>query len=224
MWSAQNITRGASLGGVDLWSGLTGATEANRINEMNYALSRENYEWQKYVQQQTWEREDNAFTRKVADLRNAGLSPILATSGASGSPTGGVVSTQAPKQDYQRVNLMEMVQTAISIISMVSNVGKTLADTNLATEKAKGETLTNVIKGVDAVNSAGSGVGDKGSGFGKIFKDFFGITNKEYPIEKPSPVPGTPAGDANNGFIHKLIDGFINPKKQPLNEERFKKR
>ncbi|WGL31444.1 DNA pilot protein [Dipodfec virus UOA04_Rod_1057] len=64
---------------------------------MNAIQRKKEFEYQKQLQQQIFEREDTAAQRKATDLAKAGLSKTLAAGG--GAQAGAVVQTQAPTMD-----------------------------------------------------------------------------------------------------------------------------
>lgn len=68
----------------------------------NLKAQREQLDYTKWAQKETWKREDNAVQRRVNDLRAAGLSPVLAA--------GSSASASAPV----RVNAPQMREGAVS--------------------------------------------------------------------------------------------------------------
>lgn len=75
-----------------------------KANDQNAAIARQNFnqqqanlDYQKAVQQQTWQREDTAWQRAVQDIQKTGMSP-LALSGGAGA--GQVVSTTAAQNNF----------------------------------------------------------------------------------------------------------------------------
>lgn len=75
----------------------------NKTNETNKEINQQQLDYNAAMTQQSWERDDNAHQREVADLEAAGLSPIAASgSGAmNSSPLGAPspIAMQAPQID-----------------------------------------------------------------------------------------------------------------------------
>lgn len=89
---------------------------------LNYISQIQNLDYQKQLQKQIFEREDNAVSRRAADLQKAGLSKTLAA--GDGASSGAVVSTRAPE-----LNLLDRVSTGLGYAQQVANIEKTNADT-----------------------------------------------------------------------------------------------
>lgn len=66
------------------------------VDQRNYEHTKEVYEYQKALQEQMFQREDNAVQRRTADLRAAGINPVLAAGQAAGA--GSNIGVTAPHQ------------------------------------------------------------------------------------------------------------------------------
>lgn len=99
-------------------------TVNQQIAEQNLAFQRENFEYQKALQQKIFDREDSAYQRTVADMRQAGLSPLM-MNGTNGA--GEAIQTEPLNNPYQhqdRSNLSALVDIGNFANSVYGNYQK----------------------------------------------------------------------------------------------------
>lgn len=111
----------------EMWNTIFPARKANQIAEQNLQFQRDKLQYDKDLQQTIFDREDTASQRKVDDLRQAGLSPLL----AAGQPAkaGGVVPTKAPERTLQDVQMR--TANIHNALGTIATVGKTFAEIDL---------------------------------------------------------------------------------------------
>ena len=83
-----------------------------KTNDANVSAQNANLDYQKAVQQQTWQREDTAWQRAISDIQKTGMSP-LALSGGAGA--GQVVSTSAVQSSAPQIDAGAIANSAANV-------------------------------------------------------------------------------------------------------------
>lgn len=97
--------------------------------QKNLEAQQEQQEYQRQLQQQMFDREDNSVARRIADLRANGLSPVLgAGQGASAGP---VVSSQAPQREDTSGMIPALLMFMMNMMKMDTDVSKTVVQKDL---------------------------------------------------------------------------------------------
>lgn len=93
-----------------------------------------NFEYQKSLQNQIFNREDNAVQRRVQDLQAAGLSKTLAAGDGAGA--GSVVSTSPFSGSFNgkvpQMSQIDLVSTGLQLASAMANIRQVSAETENA--------------------------------------------------------------------------------------------
>lgn len=201
------FTLGAAAVGLGAASGLA-----------NTYMQWQNLNWQKSVQNKMFNREDSSIQRRVADLKAAGLSPVLAA--GQGASAGPVVSTHAPElpqnTGQQILDLMRMkneFETSATQRALMQSQAK-LADANAKVAGTVGR-----IKGVEANTVEDSGNPGQ-SQVGKTLNDLTGTFNTFVDrVTGKKSMPGTKEPIKGNAFTgissqaNKTVNQIINKTK-----------
>lgn len=97
------ITGAATIGAglINYFSGQDANNTNKKIARENLQLQREQFEYQKKLQQEIFAREDSAHQREVTDLRAAGINPLATANGGQGAAAGSVVPLTEMQNNYE---------------------------------------------------------------------------------------------------------------------------
>lgn len=114
------------------------ASRQNQIANNNFELQRDQYEYQKQLNQLTMEREDTAVQRRADDLIAAGLDPSLAAGSAASSST--FSSAPAPQREQTKqaeaFDIMQTMMMATDFATSATNASSAWHNAEIAKAQA----------------------------------------------------------------------------------------
>ena len=185
------------LGG-SIVGGLIDTFVGKSASDDNYKMQKKVLEYQKEAQQTAWRREDNAVQRRVADLRAAGLSPVLAA--GQGAQASGPIQVTAPQYNKQWSigQALDKADAAMALMQGKANIAYTDAQKDYIKKQMESIDLQNKLMRHDLSIILNDGLPSKTSPFGSMYRDaraFFDQTVDMFKTESTGSinVPGLEA-------------------------------
>lgn len=104
----------------------------------DYFTQNRQFEYDKQVQQKTWDREDNSIQRRVEDLTKAGLSPVLAA--GTGAQASAPIRAQVPGAGIGNT-AAEMMQLRSALMRQKQDIATSAAQEKLNQVQAENAEL-----------------------------------------------------------------------------------
>ena len=109
--------------------------------EQNLKHQEDVFDWQKSAQQTTWDREDTSVQRRVADLKSAGMSPVLAA--GQGAQTSAPIQVTAPQK--QIIDPTQQAMMVMSMLTQKADISRTYAQEKLLNQQVQQSASQNAL-------------------------------------------------------------------------------
>lgn len=139
----------SGIGGIGI--GIANSVSNAEINKKNYELQKDWQNYQKQLQREIFQREDNAIQRRVSDIAAAGGNPAMAWETGNGASAGSIVDTSAPQRahdDYGQLmnSSLAMFAGGLKQFQEARLMDAQIKNLNAVTSKTDSETITEEIR------------------------------------------------------------------------------
>lgn len=146
-------------GGASILSSLIGAGGQASANSANLAAVQATNAMQMQLAQEQMDFQERmfntAYQRATADMRAAGINPMLAVNqGGASTPGGAMAQLQAPEFKNAAPDFSGVASSAMQVASGLTGLDKTRADTDVAKSAAKLNDAATLKAGQETVTSA----------------------------------------------------------------------
>lgn len=139
----------SGIGGIGI--GIANSVQNAEINKKNYELQKDWQNYQKQLQREIFQREDNAIQRRASDIATAGGNPAMAWETGNGAGAGSIVDTSPPQQapyDYSQLmnSSLSMFAGGLKQFQEARLIDAQIKNLSAVTDKTDAETITEEIR------------------------------------------------------------------------------